>query len=75
MADEVQNPKGAYQSRERVIALVVVNTLGRQHYSQLAAVLKKRVRGWSVSFSFSTATMGKKPQRGQSPRGHLALFF
>jgi hypothetical protein len=52
---------------------MVVTTLGRQVVGQLATNCKKRERGRSVSISFSTATMGKKPQRGKSPRGHLAL--
>jgi hypothetical protein len=52
---------------------MVVDTLGRRAVGRLRLARKKRVRGWPVSISFSAATVGKKPQRGQSPRGQLVL--
>jgi hypothetical protein len=72
-ADEVRNPKEVYFSRERGIALVVVETLRRRVADQLAVSYKKRERGWSFPFLFAAATTSYKPQRGQSPRRLLAL--
>jgi len=54
---------------------VVVETLGRQVGRSACDWLTKSARGDGRFQMSAAATTGKKPQRGQSPRGHLALVL
>jgi hypothetical protein len=76
MIDEVENLRRVHQSRERVDAPSMKDTLGRQRVSQLAAQTEKRVRGGVLLASKARhrrqeTLQGEKTQCG-SQSGNLA---
>jgi hypothetical protein len=64
----VENPKEVDSSRERRVAFMVVETLGRQMVSQRAANHGKRVRGWSFSIVCGRYH-GQEALEGEKPKG------
>jgi hypothetical protein len=68
----VENLKGVSRSRERMAAFREVKTLGRRQSGQLAAVLPKRVRGWSLHFDGGGRLAKQETPKGRKPKGASA---
>ena len=54
---------------------MVVDTLGRWVFSQLAAVREKRVRGWSFSFLLATPARSRSLREDQAQGGIRRCFL